>query len=250
MLRRVPILLAGLVALPVYAQLNPNGGAFSAKGVLNDHDGNRGEWAAQGALKGGAFQGQMAMVLGGKAMKVSMDQAYVENGFCVLRGVDGRNRFELRGKCSPTSFGPGVAKGYFDGDRDFTGEFSGTIQFGAAARVPAKAGIVPTGKLMCIYRERVGGVVAGDIGTRMSRPSAMVSLTLSGGHYQTRNGGGAYTVRGDRVRLTSGPFAGAVGELRADNSGAPAVYFNVEDNRAANGRPIVDPWTTACATQR
>lgn len=236
--------------MPAMAQVSPNAGAFAAEGLLNDHDGNRGQWAAKGSLAAGDFSGIMSMRLGGKVMNVTMDHAYYENGFCILRGIDGRNRFELRGKCSATAFGPGTANGYFDGDRAFTGEFTGGIHWGAAAaKTPAQVGIVPSGKLMCIYRERVGGVVAGDIGYRESRPSAMVSLTLSGGAYRTRNASGRYVVSGNRVRFTSGAFAGAVGDLRPDRSGVPAVYFNLEENRAANGRPIVDPWTTACARQ-
>ncbi|RYE03345.1 MAG: hypothetical protein EOP61_04985 [Sphingomonadales bacterium] len=238
-----------VLATPAAAQVSPNAGPVSGEGVLNDHDGNSGAWKLSATLAGGAFSGTMEMVLGGKPMSVTLKNAYYENGNCILRGENGRNRFELRGKCSPTQFGPGTADGYFDRDRAFNGEFSGTLRWGRAAAKPAATGVVPTAKLMCIYRERVGGNVAGDLARYESRPSSMVSLTLGGGAYRTRNASGAYTVSGNRIRFTSGFYAGAVGELRADNSGAPAVYFSLEENRRANGTPIVDPWSTACATQ-
>lgn len=189
------------------------------------------------------------MTLGGKPMSVTMKNAYYENGFCVLRGESGRNRLELRGKCSPAAFGPGTVKGYYDGDREFNGEFGGTLRWGAAAPRPTASGIVPTAKLMCAYRERIGGNVAGDLARYETRFSSMVSLTLAGGTYRTRNTSGSYTVQGDRVRLTSGGYAGATGRLRPDNSGAPAVFFDVAENRRADGVPIVDAWNTACAVQ-
>lgn len=235
---------------PAAGQVNPNAGPVSGDGVLNDHDGNKGTWRLNADLRGGAFTGTAEMVLGGKPMSVTLKNAYYENGSCIFRGENGRNRFELRGKCSPTQFGPGTVNGYYDMDRQFNGEFSGTLRWGKVAARPAAAGVVPSAKLMCGMRERVGGVVAGDLPRYEMRPSSMVSLTLAGGVYRTRNASGNYTVSGNRIRLTSGVYAGAVGELRADSSGEPAVYFSVEENRARNGTPIVDPWNTACARQR
>jgi hypothetical protein len=52
------------------------------------------------------------------------------------------------------------------------------------------------------------------------------------------------------VRLTSGAFAGAVGQLRPDRSGQPAVYFERDENRRPDGTPIVDIATTACTKAR
>ncbi len=238
-----------LLAAPAAAQLNPNAGPVQGQGTLNDHDGNKGTWQLSGSLTGGQFTGTIAMMLGGKPMQVAMKNAYYENGFCVLRGENGRNRFELRGKCSPAAFGPGTTKGYYDGDREFNGEFAGTLRFGAAAATPAAAGVVPTGKLMCAYLERIGGILAGDLARYETRFSSMVSLTLAGGTYRTNNASGAYTVAGGKVRFTSGAYAGAVGQLRPDRSGAPAVYFELAENRRAGGTPIVDAWTTVCAKQ-
>ena len=234
--------------------LSPNAGAFTGEGVLNDHDGNKGTWQVAGSLKAGNFTGTLAIVLGGKALTVTLQPgpAYLENGFCVLRGENGRNRAELRGKCDSAGFGPGTVKGYFDGDREFNGEFGGTLHWGAAAtKTAARGAVLPTGKLTCAYMERVGGVVAGDLGNRELRPSALGTLTLSpGGSYVARNGSGKFVREGDTIRLTSGPWAGARGTLMADRSGEPAVYFELDDNRRADGSYIVDPWRTSCTRAR
>jgi hypothetical protein len=246
---------AALVAAPALAgPLSPNAGAFTGEGVLNDHDGNQGTWQASGALKGGDFTGTLAIVLGGKALTVTMQPgpAYMENGTCVLKGENGRSRFELRGKCDTAAFGPGTISGYFDGDRNFNGEFTGALHWGATGtNAAAKGAALPTARLTCAYMERVGGVVAGDIGTREIRPSALGTLTLSpGGSYVARNGAGKFVREGDTIRLTSGPWAGARGTLMADRSGEPAVYFELADNRRADGSYIVDPWRTSCTSKR
>lgn len=247
--------MAALVAVASSAaaqQLSPNAGAFSGQGQLNDHDGNSGTWQAKGALQQGKFSGSLAIVLGGKPMSVALQPgpAYLENGFCVLKGENGRNRVELRGKCDRTRFGPGTISGYFDQDRSFNGEFSGQMHWGAAMPVAA-SGVLPTARLSCGYRERTGGNVAGQLPYYENRNSLMGFLLLSAdGSYRTQNGVGSYERRADAVRLTSGAYAGATGRLRADNSGDPAVYFELDENRRANGTPIVDPWSTFCVRQR
>lgn len=233
-------------------QLSPNAGAFSGEGQLNDHDGNSGTWRAKGALQEGKFSGSLSIVLGGKPMTVVLQPgpAYLESGFCVLKGENGRNRMELRGKCDRQRFGPGTISGYFDQDRSFNGEFSGQLRWGAAFPVTA-SGVLPTVKLSCGYRERTGGNVAGELPYYENRNSLMGFLILSPeGSYRTQNGTGRFERRGDSVRLASGAYAGAVGRLRADNSGDPAVYFDLSENRRANGSPIVDPWNTFCVRQR
>jgi hypothetical protein len=70
------------------------------------------------------------------------------------------------------------------------------------------------------------------------------------GSYRTQNATGRFERRGDAIKLTSGAYAGATGRLRPDNSGAPAVYFELDENRRANGSGIVDPWSTFCVRQR
>ena len=75
-------------------------------------------------------------------------------------------------------------------------------------------------------------------------------LLSADGTYRTQNGAGRFVRQGDAIRLSSGAYAGAVGRLRPDNSGVPAVYFDLDENRRANGSPIVDPWSTFCVRQR
>lgn len=243
-----------LTAAPAIAgPISPNAGAFSGEGVLNDHDGNKGAWQTAGSLEAGDFSGTISLVLGGKALTVTMrpGPAYMENGFCVLKGENGRNRFELRGKCDSAGFGPGTIAGYFDGDRSFNGEFSGALHWGKATVAAAKGAVLPTAKLTCAYMERVGGVIAGDLGAREIRPSALGALTLSpGGSYAARNGSGKFVREGDTIRLTSGPWKGAVGQLKSDRAGEPAVYFELDDNRRADGSYIVDTWRTSCTHAR
>jgi hypothetical protein len=242
-----------LAAAPAAAQQpSPNAGAFSGAGRLNDHDGNSGAWQASGTLREGKFSGKLAIALGGKPMTVSLlpGPAYLENGFCVLKGESGRNRMELRGKCDRTHFGPGTMSGYFDQDRSFNGEFSGALTWGAAAPAVA-SGALPTTRLNCGYRERTGGSVAGQLPYYENRNSLMGFLILSpDGSYRTQNATGRFERRGDGIKLTSGAYAGATGRLRPDNSGAPAVYFELDENRRANGSGIVDPWSTFCVRQR
>lgn len=242
-----------LAASPAAAQqLSPNAGAFSGEGQLNDHDRNSGTWQAKGALREGKFSGSLSIALGGKPMTVTLQPgpAYLENGFCVLKGESGRNRMELRGKCDRTHFGPGTISGYFDQDRSFNGEFSGKLSWGAATPVAAP-GVLPTARLSCGYRERTGGNVAGQLPYYENRTSLMGFLLLSAdGTYRTQNGAGRFVRQGDAIRLSSGAYAGAVGRLRPDNSGVPAVYFDLDENRRANGSPIVDPWSTFCVRQR
>ena len=69
--------------------------------------------------------------------------------------------------------------------------------------------------------------------------------------HQTANTRGRF-VRdaGDTIKLVSGQFAGAVGYLQPDKSGAPAVYFERDENRTAANVHIVDPQRTSCTVKR
>lgn len=243
------VLAAPLAAAP----LSPNAGAFAGEGALDDGEGNQGTWQANGKLSGGEIAGTLAIELAGKTMTVTMKPgpAYMENGRCYLKGEEGRNRFELSGPCDSAGFGPGRISGYFDGGPSVTGTFTGTLRWGAKAAVAPAAGALPTARLLCGYRERIGGVVAGEIATYENRPSLMGFLQLSAdGTYRTQQGTGRFTREGAAIRLASGPWAGALGRLEPDNSGEPAVYFERDDNRRADGTPIVDPWRTFCVRQR
>lgn len=251
LLALAPLVLAAPLAA---APLSPNAGAFAGEGALDDGDGNQGTWQAAGTLSGGEIAGTLAVALAGKAMTVTMrpGPAFIENGRCILKGEEGRNRFELSGPCDSAGFGPGRIDGYFEGGPSVTGTFTGTLRWGAqaAAAAPA-AGALPTARLLCGYRERIGGNVAGEIATYENRPSLMGFLQLSAdGTYRTQQGTGRFTREGAAIRLVSGPWAGALGRLEPDNSGEPAVYFERDDNRRADGTPIVDPWRTFCVSQR
>lgn len=68
--------------------------------------------------------------------------------------------------------------------------------------------------------------------------------------YRTQQGTGRFTREGAAIRPSPGPWAGAFGRLEPDNRGEPAVYFEREDNRRADGTPIVDPYRTFCVSQR
>ncbi|MBX3595753.1 hypothetical protein [Sphingomonas sp.] len=232
--------------------VNPNSGPFSGAGTLATSDGESGAWRVRGVLSAGMIKGTLDVDVAGRTMTVDLDQghAYFENGFCVLKGVAGRNRFQLRGRCDREPYS-GTINGYYDKVGEVNGSFTGTLKWGAAGSRPPAAGVLPAGKLTCSYMERMGGVVAGDIGTREIRPSALGTLTLSpSGTYVARNGSGRFVREGQAIRLTSGPWAGALGRLMPDNSGSPAVYFEREDNRRADGSYIVDPWRTFCTTSR
>lgn len=268
----------GLAAPLAAGPLSPNAGVFAGEGTLDDGDGNQGTWQASGTLARGEISGTLAVTLAGKAMTVTMrpGSAFMENGRCILKGEEGRNRFELSGTCDTDSFGPGYISGYFDGGPSVSGRFSGALRWGPAAREAARApanaagpvqaaapasaaapapapvaGTLPTARLLCGYRERIGGVVAGEIATYENRVSLMGYLQLSaGGTYSTRQGSGRFTREGSAIRLVSGPWAGTLGQLEPDNSGEPAVYFERDDNRRADGTPLIDPYRTFCVRQR
>jgi hypothetical protein len=79
----------------------------------------------------------------------------------------------------------------------------------------------------------------------------MSALTLEpDGTYRTASSSGGYAVAADRILLTSGAFAGAVGRLELDRSGDPAVVFHKSENRGPDGIPLIDPETTHCTQAR
>lgn len=81
------------------APLNANAGPLRGEGTLADHDRHTGTWQLEANLSGGQFTGTLSVVLGGKALSVTLKPgaAYFENGTCVVRGENGRSRLELRG---------------------------------------------------------------------------------------------------------------------------------------------------------
>lgn len=246
------------VALAQGAAVTPNLGAVHGEGSLTDGDGNTGAWTIDATLAGGDFTGTGSVTLRGVTMRgpLSKGGSYVENGKCYFKFEDGRQRMEIGGPCTTASIS-GRASGFLAGDL-VVGTAQGVLRFGkpGPARagdpgVAPAAGALPTAKLTCAWMERVGGNVAGDLPNYQLRYSNMVTLTLSpGGTYRTNASSGSFVRDGDRIRLTSGAFAGAVGRLQPDRSGQPAVYFEREENRRPDGVHIVDPARTACTLAR
>lgn len=254
--------LSLLVALPAIAQVapggapvGPNAGAVSGQGTLRDNDGHDGTWRVEAVLSGGNFSGTGTVEIAGQTVTgpLAKGQSYLENGKCYFEIEQGRSHVHLGGPCTTTAIS-GLLGGFVAGTEygSVNGTMSGTLRFGrAAAAASSGAGILPTRKLTCAFMDRVGGNVPGDMPDYQLHYSAMVTLTLSpAGRYATNVGGGAFARQGNAVRLTSGPFAGATGRLQADRSGEPAVYFEREENRRANGSFIIDPGRTACTVAR
>jgi hypothetical protein len=241
--------LAG--ATGAWAQaIGPNSGAVAGKGVLNDHDGHTGTWSVQAVLRNGDFTGTGTVTLAGATVSgpLKAGRSYLENGKCYFEIEQGRDHVGLSGPCTAAGFS-GRMSGFIAGESR-NGEMQGVLS-PAAGAVASAASVAPTGKLTCAYMERMGGVVAGDLQRYELRISNMVSLTLGAdGTYRTNAANGRYTKAGATVRLTSGAFAGAVGQLRPDRSGQPAVYFERDENRRPDGTPIVDIATTACTKAR
>lgn len=265
MIRRLAA-LSLLAAAPALAQVTPSGapvgpnaGAVSGQGTLSDHDGNQGTWRVEGVLSQGNFTGTGTVEIAGQTVSgpLAKGQSYLENGKCYFEIEQGRSHVHLGGPCTTTAIA-GLLGGFVAGTEYGTvnGTMSGTLRFGSAGATAAAAkstgsGVLPTRKLTCAFMDRVGGNVAGDMPDYQLHYSAMVTLTLSpAGRYATNVGGGAFVREGDAVRLTGGPFAGAVGRLQADRSGEPAVYFERAENRRADGSFIIDPGRTACTVAR
>ena len=262
MIRRLAT-LSLLAALPAAAQVapagapvGPNAGAVSGQGTLADNDGHQGSWRIEAVLSGGNFTGTGTVEIAGQTVTgpLAKGQSYLENGKCYFEIEQGRSHVHLGGPCTTTTI-DGRLGGFVAGTEygSVNGTMSGTLRFGrgaAAASTPG-AGVLPARKLTCAFMDRVGGNVAGDMPDYQLHYSAMVTLTLSpAGRYATNVGGGGFVRQGNAIRLTSGPFAGAVGQLQADRSGQPAVYFEREENRRANGSFIIDPGRTACPVAR
>jgi hypothetical protein len=244
---------APCAAMAQGAQVTPNLGAVQGEGTLQDNDGNSGTWSIDAVLSGGDFTGTGAATIRGVTVRgpLANGGSFYENGRCHFRIEEGRYRVEIGGPCTTTSI-DGHASGFVAGNT-IVGSAKGVLKFGKAGAGSAapKAVALPTAKLTCAWMERVGGVVAGDLPNYQLRMSNMVTLTLSpNGTYRTNSASGSFVREGDRLRLTSGAFAGAGGRLQPDRSGQPAVYFEREENRRANGVHIVDPGRTACTVAR
>lgn len=249
-------LMAGAVGAEAQAgrPLSPNSGALTLVGEIRDSDGGQGEFRISATLSGGDFRGTLRLTLDGQTVEAPLipTRSYLENGKCYFRAESGRARAELGGPCDTAAI-RGTFETFMPGKGLSNGIMSGRVQGAAVPASPAAAqvGILPTARLTCAYQDRRIGVGMGEATQYSLAYSNMGSLTLeAGGAYRTASSGGRFTRAGDKIRLTSGAWAGAVGTLEPDRSGEPAVVFHIEENRRANGVHLVDPYTTRCTRAR
>lgn len=235
------------------APLTPNSGALQATGSVTDGGGQQGQFSVQATLKGGAFTGSGRLTIGGKSVEGALipGRSYLENGQCQFYFENGRARAQVGGRCDSTTL-TGKYEAFIPGEGLQLGAMSGRIVLGTPAAPARAGGQLPTGKLTCAYNDRRLAAGFGETTQYSVAFSNMVSLTLSpAGTYTAGSGGGGRFVRsGDKIRLTTGTWAGAVGLLEPDRSGEPAVVFKIDENRRANGVHIVDPQTTRCTRAR
>lgn len=257
-LNRLGFAIVGLAAIGFAtavqaAPLTPNSGALQATGSVTDGSGQQGQFAVRATLKGGNFTGSGRLTIGGQTVDGALipGRSYLENGQCHFYFESGRSRAEVGGRCDSTTL-TGKYEAFIPGEGLQLGTMTGRIALGTPSAAAPDAGSLPTGKLTCAYNDRRLAAGFGETTQYSVAFSNMVSLTLNpAGTYVAGSGGGGRFVRsGDRIRLTTGTWAGAVGVLEPDRSGAPAVVFRLDENRRPNGVHIVDPQTTRCTKAR
>lgn len=253
--RRAPAvaLLLGLACTgggATAAPLVPSGGALMLEGSLE----GVGRYEIRAVLQAGSFTGSARLLLAdGRTIEAPLveRQSYLENGTCHLRFEQGRLRGEIHGKCDSRAI-DGSFETFVPGQGLATGRSSGTVGLLGGGATTAEPGALPTAKLVCAYQDRRFSAKAGEATQYSLAYSGMGSLQMEGGSYRAGSGGGGSFERvgSDRIRLTSGPWSGAVGSLEPDRSGRPAVVFHVDENRRPDGVHIVDPHTTRCTEAR
>jgi hypothetical protein len=239
-----PAMAAGMVS--------SNAGPMTGQGTLQDSSGRSGQWSIRAVLKDGNFTGEGTLLLNGATFTGPLIRglSFVENGKCYFAFQKDRARVSLGGPCTTDSL-EGKFDGFLPGEGIVMGEAKGNLRFGQGSTAAIPDGVLPTGKLTCAWWETQVTYKVGELNTRQLRNSNMVTLTLSSnGTYRTANTAGAFVRDGSRIRLISGAYSGAVGQLRPDRSGAPAVYFERNENLRPSGVHIVDPATTACTKAR
>ncbi|MGB3809902.1 MAG: hypothetical protein WA943_07370 [Parvibaculum sp.] len=244
------------LCLPAAAEavaLAPNSGAMTLSGIVDTGGGAGGKFFISATLKGGDFTGTMRVSVGGQSFEAALmpSRSYFENGKCYFRAESGRARAEIGGPCDSASI-KGRFEAFLPGEGMMGGSAEGQVQLaGGSAPAAAATGVLPKVKLTCAYQDRKIGVGLGKPTEYSLAYSNMVSLVVSpSGKYTAGKSGGQFTRDGDKIRLTSGTWAGAVGTLEADRSGRPAVVFHIEENRRPDGVHIVDPYTTRCTQAR
>lgn len=251
---RYVLLATGLLVTPgLGAELEPDSGAVSFVGVLQSADGD-GEFRVDATLADGDFTGQALVSIAGQQLDAGLIEArsYLENGKCHLYLEQGRSRFEMRGRCDDQFYGSdgsGSFEAFFDGGLQLRGDLTGSVTLAGVVPAPQRveAVSIPTGKLSCAWQEVHVSAEAGVANDYQLAYSMLVTLTLAAdGTYRTASDSGTYAVAAEKLLLTSGAFAGAVGTLEPDRSGRPAVVFHKDENRGPDGVPRIDPETTRC----
>lgn len=248
-----PILAAAVWLLAPGAQaapLTPASGALTVNGSMD----GIGSFTIQATLQGGNFTGNASFEIGGQTLAAALlpTRSYFENGKCYFRIENNRARAELGGPCDSNQFS-GRFESFIPGQGMQGGNFKGQVRLAAQPAPVAPSGnTLPGGKLTCAYNEALRSFKLGETTQYQLRYSNMPSLTLSanGSYRAGSQSGGSFVREGQQIRLTSGPWSGALGTLEPDRSGQPAVVFYIDQNRRANGVHIVDPYTTRCTSPR
>lgn len=255
--QRMAFALAPLLgsAAVLAAPLTPNSGALTVTGELADSGAPVGSFNFQAVLKDGNFTGTATLTVDGTTLSGPLldRRSYLENGRCYFRFENGRARAEISGKCDDAGLEAGRFETFIPGVGLKTGTAKAAFQLagGAAATASVAAGKLPSGKLICAYNEPKISFKWGEATQYSLQYSNMVNLTLDpGGAYVAGSARGRYSRQGNKIRLLSGPFEGAVGSLENDRSGTPAVIFHIEENKRADGVHVVDPYTTRCTKAR
>ncbi|MGH6782836.1 MAG: hypothetical protein ACREB5_12115, partial [Sphingomonadaceae bacterium] len=230
----------------------PDSGSMIATGTFQDSSGSQGRFSISANLRAGDFSGTIRLSVGDQSFEAPLIPArsYLENGKCYFRAESGRARAELGGPCDSASI-RGRFETFLPGDGVRTGAMEGQILLARGPAPASAGGVLPGAKLTCAYQNRRIGVGVGQATEYSLSFSNMVSLTLNpAGTYVAGKSSGRFARDGARIRLTSGPWAGAVGTLERDRSGRPAVVFHSEENRRSSGAHIVDPYKTRCTEAR
>lgn len=234
------------------APLSPNQGSVTITGTLEQTDGAGGAFDIQAVLNDGDFSGAAKVTIAGEVVEGALykGRSYFENGRCIFYVESGRSRAEVRGPCDTTRFG--AQGGTFDvwspGSGGRVGKAEGRIVVGAPGRT-AQTGVLPTSRLACVYQEINASFTPGQA-TQLGQIISQGALTLRpAGTYVAGASGtpGRFTKSGNKLRFTSGPWAGAVATLEPDRSGQPSLTFDREENKSA-GRVL--PQTIRCTQRR
>ncbi|WP_146148898.1 hypothetical protein [Pseudaminobacter soli (ex Li et al. 2025)] len=246
-------LAAFLTLFPLVGQsapLTPNEGAISFIGTLTDGDGKPGSFAIEAELKDGDFIGRGRIVTSDHTVRGDITQGFLENGRCSIRIESGRAHGDISGKCDSDKI-DGQFETFYPGSGSKLGAVSGMVRTTAEPAADEDVPL-PTVKLTCVFQDRKVSFKWGEPIQYSLAFSNLGSLTLTPeGLYKAGTSTEGQFVRiGDKIRLVSGTWSGAIGSIERDRSGEPAVIFYIEKNRGPDGTHLVDPYTTHCTQAR